>query len=323
MMKDNQIAVFYHFFEKDKIYKQNLIFFLSTAYSKDIDFYILCSSAIDFEIPHLDNISVINTPNKNFDFGAFSNFINQYLIREYNFYFFINSSVRGPFINQNNNSFWTDCFMRHIADDVHLVGSTIAIPEKNTPEVERFKGLFPNLNNRCSHVQSMAFCLSSTGYNHLMNLGFFDETEDKNKLDIICNYELRLSAEMIKNNWNIKCLLPEYNEIDYRKYEDSNMASILGDHDGPIDKGTYFGRTVSPYETIFAKINRGALSEIDLASYTFTMLTSSSARELNDWKERHDLLSDCKILILNSINKRKKRSNSILNRIKKKFFKNE
>ena len=40
MMKDNQIAVFYHFFEKDKIYKQNLIFFLSTAYSKDIDFYI-------------------------------------------------------------------------------------------------------------------------------------------------------------------------------------------------------------------------------------------------------------------------------------------
>ena len=26
MMKDNQIAVFYHFFEKDKIYKQNLIF---------------------------------------------------------------------------------------------------------------------------------------------------------------------------------------------------------------------------------------------------------------------------------------------------------
>lgn len=323
MMKDNQIAVFYHFFEKDKIYKQNLIFFLSTAYSKDIDFYILYSSPIDFEIPHLDNISTIKTPNKNFDFGAFSNFINKHLKFEYNFYFFINSSVRGPFTNQNNNSFWTDYFMRHFADDVHLVGSTIAIPEKNMPEVKRFQSLFPNLNKRCSHVQSMAFCLSSAGYNHLINLGFFKETEDKNKLEIICNYELRLSAEMIKNNWNIKCLLPEYNKIDYRKYDDSNLAFMLGDHDGPIDKGTYFGRTVSPYETIFAKINRGAISDIDLASYTFTMLTSSSAPEFNEWKERNDLLSDCKILILNSINLRKKRRNSILHRIKKKFFRND
>ena len=37
-MTNNQTAVFYHFFEKDKIYKQNLVFFLSTAYSKNIDF---------------------------------------------------------------------------------------------------------------------------------------------------------------------------------------------------------------------------------------------------------------------------------------------
>ena len=322
-MTNNQTAVFYHFFEKDKIYKQNLVFFLSTAYSKNIDFYILCSSKIDFEIPNFENISIINTPNKNFDFGAFSSHINNHLNQRYDFYFFINSSVRGPFVGPNNDIFWTDIFLRYLSKDVHLVGSTIAIPEKNIPEVERFKILFPDLDDSCAHVQSMVFCLSSEGYDYLMNIGFFTETHEKNKLDIICSYELRLSAEMIHNNWNIKCLLHEYNQIDYRNPKDYQKGLFLGDHDGPIDRGTYFARTVSPHETIFAKVNRGAISKIDLASYTFTTLTSSTVPEFTKWQERNTLLSDCEIIILDAIYKRKKRRKSIMNRIKNKLFKND
>ena len=175
--------------------------------------------------------------------------------------------------------------MRHLSKDVHLVGSTIAIPEKDIPEVERFKDFISSFkDDRCPHVQSMAFCLSSEGFDYLMNLGFFTETHEKNKLDIICSYELRLSAEMIHNNWNIKCLLHGIIKLTIGTPR-TLKRPFLGDHDGPIDRGTYFARTVSPHETIFAKINRGAISKIDLASYTFTTLISSSVPELIKWQD--------------------------------------
>jgi len=71
--------------------------------------------------------------------------------------------------------------------------------------------------------------------------------------------EIGMSYHVLKNNWNISCLLPEYQNIDYRTLNvDFNPTSI----DGEMNyKNAYFNRTLHPYEAIFIKTNRNLFND--------------------------------------------------------------
>ena len=63
--------------------------------------------------------------------------------------------------------------------------------------------------------------------------------------------ELAMSSLVRDHGWNIACLLPPYNAIDYRgPHRDINPATATGH---PQTKGAYFGLTAHPFELIFIK----------------------------------------------------------------------
>ena len=103
----------------------------------------------------------------------------------------------------------------------------------------------------------MFFCLDHEALQFLNNAHFFNEEEMNNLTDIqqvIAHKELGLSQLLIKNNWNINCILPKYKNIDYRTLNhDINKTSHFGD---PYFQDKYFGGTIDKYEAIFYKNNR-------------------------------------------------------------------
>jgi hypothetical protein len=237
------------------MYKKNLEYFLQNGGIQDnIDYYIVINGKCTVDIPKLPNIQVIQKENKGFDFGAWQHVIKNYINRSYEYYIFLNSSVIGPY--PKNDPTWLQKFLDlfRTGPDVKLVGTSINILEAHDSiekMTERYQKPPPY-----SHVQSMFFVLNQEGYDYLNEIGFFDDEETLNQqTDIeyfILNKEIWMSQHILKNNWNINCILPKYRDLDYRKItENINPSS-----QDPQYPGGYFGATIKPENVVFYKSYR-------------------------------------------------------------------
>jgi len=111
----------------------------------------------------------------------------------------------------------------------------------------------------------------------LIQLGFYGENKDLNKDEAVRDYEIRLSQLILDMGLNLRCMLPEYNEADYRKAcEDVNLTSREGDSGFKL---SYFGRSAHPYESIFIKTSRGIFSNDDLMRFAFSMSIYDKLRD--------------------------------------------
>ena len=254
-LNKNNLCCFYAYYEKNSLYKNNLKFFLNHGILNNVDYYIIINGKCTLEIPKKNNIKVFYRENKGYDFGAYSYAIKK-INKTYDYYFFINSSVRGPF-STNHSKEWTQYFLNlFINKNTKIVGTSINIfPIKKLFSYQLDK--IYKKNPPYSHVQSMFFCIDNEYFNYLKNIDFFNEEElnnFKNINDVIIYKELGLSQIALNNNWNINSILPKYKNLDYRKInKDFNYSSAIGD---PYFKNGYFGRNIDKYEVIFFKNNR-------------------------------------------------------------------
>ncbi len=284
----DKIIIFYHYFEANQNYKDNLVHFLSVAYSESYQFVIVISGKCTIELPQLENITYIFAENKNNDFGgyiyALSNLKN---LNNYDYFIFINASVRGPFLSNHYEGTWVELFTSKMKNDVHLVGATINILSDSSPFYKKFKKKYA-FEEPYSHVQTTAYALSNEAIRHLLKIGFYDVTEKLEKDDVICAYELRLSQEIKKNGWNMSCLLAHYDTIDYREFHtDMNYSSKNGN---VLSEGHFFGRTAHPTEIVFIKTNTNMISRLDLSSHTYCNLLANTNPLLENWAEGNNLM---------------------------------
>ena len=287
----NKVAVFYHYFERDEAYRDNLVLFLATGYSPDVDFYIIIAGKCSIDLPQRPNIIYIHAENKNHDYGGYCQalaHINN--IDKYDACIFINSSVRGPFVGSYFQDDWTKIYTQCLKDDVHLVGATINAMVGDFPEFD-FLTTDYHYPKPYSHVQTTTYAMSRKALQHLLKIGFYDNTDEMPKIQTIALYELRLSQEIKKQGWNMKSLCAPYNSIDYRTpHEEINPTAVNGD---PIYAGAFFGRTLSPLECVFMKINRDIFASADntrsLASYTYTSLMTNTHPDMADWQAAQQL----------------------------------
>ena len=255
----NKIVVFYAYFEKDKNYKYNFIYFLNNALLEHIDYVIIINGYCSVDIPQKPNIKILTRENKGFDFGAYSYAVNHLNDIKYNYYFFINTSVIGPFLTKYNNetSDWTLPFLNLFKNNVKLVGTSINIYQKNNIPFSKYD--LSNIyvkNNPFIHIQTMFFALDHEFFTHLKCINFFNENELNNKdfNYVIAYKEIGLSQIAFKNNWNINCILDKYKDIDYLNLKhDINPYSKNGD---PYYKNTYFGKSIEKDDVIFYKLKR-------------------------------------------------------------------
>lgn len=291
--------VFFHYFEADTLYRENLVFFLATAYRDDLDFAVIISGECSVSLPELNNVTYIFTENKNNDFGGYVTALAQLRDRldGYNYFLFVNSSVRGPFRTKPSGTSWVDPFVGRFSDEVQLVGSSIAILVGDSEYTERFRQLYP-YPGPYSHVQTTAYALTPRSLQHLLDVGFYDIHARLTKLDVICHYEIRLSLEILRAGWNIKACLEKYNGLDYRlDHTDINPSSRNGD---ALYRRAYFGKTASPHELVFAKTNRRIMSPTQLSSATLHSLLGVRHPAILGWDEYRRLRATylAKVLLL-------------------------
>jgi hypothetical protein len=247
----NNTLVIYCYFEKNDDYKNNLVYFLNYGIEENNDYVFIINGNNMLKIPSHKNIKVIYRDNIGYDFSAYGEALKTINLDQYKYFFFINTSVRGPFLPNYVKMSWTTPFKNLLKDDVKLVGTTINLTED----------IIIN-NEYCSfdkkkyhvHVQSQMFATDLECLKFLINKGIFDLFTEDNFEKLIILKEIGMSYHVLNNNWNISCLLPEYQNIDYRTLNvDFNPTSIKGEMNY---KDAYFNRTLHPYEAIFIKTNR-------------------------------------------------------------------
>jgi hypothetical protein len=253
-LDDNKYCCIYAYYEKDNLYKENFIYFLKNGILENVDYYIVINGECTVDIPQKENIIIYKRENKGYDFGAYSYVIKK-LIKKYDYYFFLNTSVCGPYL-KNNDKDWIYYFLDLFNNDIKIVGTSINIFTYNSFGGYDLTKLY-NKKNPFTHIQSMFFCIDNEYFNYLNKINFFNEDELNNSSDlryIISHKEIGLSQYALMNNWNINSILSKYKDIDYRLVnKDFNHTSQNGDS---YYKKSYFGEDIDKYEVIFYKNNR-------------------------------------------------------------------
>jgi hypothetical protein len=274
--------VIYHFFEHDAIYAKNLAHFLLFGYRRDVDFLIVIAGETSLSLPDQPNIFYLRTKNQNNDFGGYCEAIRHLGNRalQYDFIYFVNSSVRGPFLSAFASANWLEAFRGKLTPDVGLVGTTINILPHESPISQGYQRKYGGAGP-FSHVQTMAYAMPGATLRFLLEQQFYSANTALEKLEVIRDYELRLSQLVLSQGLNISCFLPEYNGIDFRKlHKNINPIAASGD---PSFSHTYFGRTAHPLETLFVKTNRGLFTEPYLDRLAFSQLCHADSSML--WQD--------------------------------------
>lgn len=256
----NRVLVVYHYFERDDIYRNNLGYFLKHGILPQCDYVVCINGGCSLELPLFENVKYLYRPNVGFDFGAYDEVVNRTDLNCYDYFFFINCTMRGPFLPAYFTAPWTTPFLNLLSDNVKLVGPTINILHRNATYAALFRQRH-SFREPFAHVQSMMFATDRECISFLKQKGFFDRRPESTRDDAIVNHELLLSQEVLGNGWNISSIVPEY-RLDYRTIEnDVNPSSHLGD---PWYRGKYFHRSLHPFETIFFKTNRDIMDAAEL-----------------------------------------------------------
>lgn len=267
--KLDRLAVIYHYFEVDDEYRDNFLFFLNTGINNKAQYFIYISGTCSINLPVLPNLEVIYIDNKNFDFGAQCEFSKRNDCLNYDAYIFINSSMRGPFLPEYYTRDWQSIFTERLKEKVALVGSSVNLLPEDSPTSLHFAKM-TKFAAPFIHVQTTAYAMSSEAYKIMHSCGFYDITCDLTKLGAICYYEIGLSQELLNRGYKVAAILPTYNEFCIEKRTLDYKTSLKnGD---PLNKSVFYGRSASPFETLFVKTRRRALSKVELNSYTFTAL---------------------------------------------------
>jgi hypothetical protein len=254
--KLNSICCFYAYYEKDISYKYNFTYFLTNGILDNVDYYIIINGDCTVSIPIKDNIKVFRRPNFGYDFGAYSYGIRQLKDRSYDYYFFVNTSVIGPYFKETDKSQdWTQHFLDLFTENVKLVGTTINILDKKIVTNYNLQQIYKK-DPPYVHVQTMFFAIDKEYFQYLNSIHFFNEVElyQKDFNYIIIFKEIGLSQIALSKGWKINCLLDKYKDLDYSQLKkDINSTSRNGD---PYYLNSYFGNTIKRDDVIFFKMNR-------------------------------------------------------------------
>lgn len=269
-----------------------------------MDFVILMAGHHTIDLPKAANIQILFTPNENFDYGGCASAIRTLdLLHQYEYFIFVNTSVRGPFlppyIGKSNGQSWDQILIDLLGPGVGIAGTAIALTPAHHSIAKLYHakyGVSPHNENVLAHVQSTCYVLPKASLQFLVNMGFYEGVPSLSKDETVRDYEIRLSQLLLAQGLNLKCVLPEYSQPDYRELKnDINPASREGDS-GFLN--SYFGRTAHPYESMFIKTSRNTYSDQCLKQIVHSMGAQKPVvKELKDSEilSQYDLACEASI----------------------------
>jgi hypothetical protein len=173
-------------------------------------------------------------------------------IKHYKYFFFMNSSIRGPyfppyylkFLADYKEDFekafhWYYVFTKRINEKVKLVGVTISC--------------FP-----VPHIQSYLFVTDLVGLSILLKptekeesklVGIFACFTDK--IQAAFQIEVPSSTRILDAGYMIDCVLTKYQQTDFSKINNH----LCSQHRNPYTDWNFDGTALEPYEVVFMKYN--------------------------------------------------------------------
>ncbi len=265
--------VIYHFFEKDQSYIDNFCHFLRFTYEPHQDFLIIVAGTHSMDMPHAPNIQYFHVANQNFDYGGYAKAIKALAFEKfYDYFVFVNASVRGPFIPPYAKVSWLEALLALLTPQVGIAGTAISLTPKEHAIAKLYHAKFgkSNFNHEIlAHVQTTCYALPQSSLQYLIDQGFYEALEPLSKDETVRDYEIHLSQQLLANQLNHKCILPEYNQFDYPTLDhEINPTSREGDS-GFVN--SYFGRTAHPYESMFIKTSRNTFPDLYLKQLASAM----------------------------------------------------
>jgi hypothetical protein len=241
------VIIYTYFFSPSSNY--NLAFFVKKELQEknersdiDIDYIIVINGFVcDETIVFPTNVTILKRPNEGYDFGGHAyalDFLATNHKKTYDYYFFMNSGVIGPILPNyfDQTMHWSSIFIRKITSTVKVVGTTIVcLPGYDAG------GYGPK-------VEGFFFMTDAIGLGILEKEGTIFRNH-ATKYDAIVQGEYGVSRAIFKHGYSIDCMLPKYQNIDWR--DPKNHTHNEQRH--PSRKGTYFGQSIQPYEVIFHK----------------------------------------------------------------------
>jgi hypothetical protein len=243
MGKTAVLYVFHEVTDRVKHFVQFCIF-----EDPDVDFYIIANNMqVKFDLPFPPYVKTMNRANIGYDFGAWSECLaKDNMYQKYDNFIFANSSIIGPFLHHKGR--WTDIYVNGLKDNIKLFGSTI-----NATGDSRGS---QNSPKDAAHVQSYIFSADREAVEYLMQCKIFDSSHHiTGFVDTIEQKEIRMSREIIKNGWNIGCLMQYYNGVDFT-FKSKSPSDYPNPFIGDIMWQEWHGNFWNEFEIVFVKGNR-------------------------------------------------------------------
>ena len=246
--------VFFHFFERNENYLKNLLHFLIFGVDENCDYAIAISGICSVNLPIIENVTYYYVENINGDFGGyyqvFKRVKNLFL---YKYYFFVNCSVRGPFLPPSCDNKWWVIFEKNLSNDIGLVGTAINFLPTNNQQYKAYCGDYGG--SSAVHIQTTAYAMRYDVFSYLFDQEFYIQNEILDKENLISRYEIHLTQKVIEGGWGVKCILQEFNAV----FKSNNCEKSINktSRNGDMQfRSAYFGRTMHPYEIIFVQTDR-------------------------------------------------------------------
>ena len=227
----------------NKVVDENLEFFLKHGILKNDEFhynFIINGHTCSMEIPESENISVIKRDNLGYDFGAYTASLESVNINEYDYFIFMNDTVRGPFLPNYIPSriTWVEMFVDKLTEGCIMSGPTVNW-------------------GKWGHIQSMCFGLSRKGVQKCIEekifFGEYRTSGRRCKQDYVRDYEVRMSRVLVGNQSHPPIFLFQLSGWEKQK--------------GTYFSDGYFGDTYNPLEIMFIKTTR--INNQTVKNYTY------------------------------------------------------
>jgi hypothetical protein len=282
---NSKVLMLRHFFDT-KEERESLIFFVrhgmkgTNFKSQSVELVIICSgSSFPYDKVLLpDGVKVVERQNTGLDFGGYIEVLEKMQWgKGYDFIVILNGTIVGPLLPLKQvGEDWLVYFIEMLDSHTRLTGISINI-------FERWGKLHP-------HVQSMLLVMEGKTLRDLHDWGIMIPVpSDMDKETLVWHYEVGVSEALIKRGYNIACLLPIYDQIDFSKLMQSEEAANALQKINPnvpikgdvwYDNG-YYGGPVSPSDTIFVKSNRYSWGAVDILLAQREILSTESEKSLD------------------------------------------
>ncbi|CZR57232.1 uncharacterized protein PAC_07122 [Phialocephala subalpina] len=268
---EDRPLIVYAFFESANA-RINLKFFIAHALHDAADFLFIFNGETEAMslLPNATNIRYVHRANDCYDLGSYAAVLVQDdLYKQYNRFIMMNASIRGPFIPYWSDGCWSDRYLSKVTDSVKLVGMTInCIP--------------------INHIQSMILATDRIGLEILL---FPTEAQIETFRDSLPPYpyvpanhpaynvpqlehpginscpneywhavsvEVHASALIKAAGYKIDAMMAAFHKSE--TYEEE----CEGDMSSPdvLYENSYWGTNIHPFDTIFAKSNRGTNAKV-------------------------------------------------------------